>query len=334
MPDYTRSHTGAAPMTADAKPSSSPTLIVAVATYKRVSLLDNLLESLTHLTFTRNSKANVSIAIIDNDPDKSAEACVRKWIEDYPFHLEYFHEERPGVTHVRNRALDIAQGSDFLAFVDDDEFVTPEWLDILLSQIQTEEAAAVFGPVHPVYTQQAPDWISKWGVHGTYIDTNGLQKKPGATCNCLIDMSVVMKEAMKFDPKMSLTGGEDTLFFSQLQDKGYTLAQSSDAVVHEHIPDQRATVIWLLKRWYRTGITDALIGGRNSPSLITRTKALFGGIARIGIGGLLAGVTGLVTVGQNPVAVMKRLYTVSRGAGMVAFAFGHQYEEYGRKKTG
>lgn len=321
-------------MTAEVSRSPAPAVIVAVATYKRVDLLDNLLESLTHLTFTRNSGTSVSIAIIDNDPDQSARPCVETWMANFPFHLEYFHEERPGVTHVRNRALDIASGSDYLAFVDDDEFVTIDWLDILLSQIQADKAAAVFGPVHPVYTQDAPEWISKWGVHGTYIDADGLQEKPGATCNCLIDMSVVTKEAMQFDPKMSLTGGEDTLFFSQLQDKGYTLAQSSNAIVHEHIPDQRATVNWLLKRWYRTGITDALIGGRNTPSILTRTKALFGGVARIGAGGLLAGLAGIVTFGQNPVAVMKRLYTVSRGAGMIAFAFGHQYEEYGRKKTG
>ena len=263
----------------------TPSVIVAVATYKRIALLDKLLESLTQLSFSRNAGAKVSIAIIDNDPDQSAKPCVEQWSTDYPFHLEYFHETRPGVTHVRNRALDIARGSDYLAFVDDDEFVTSEWLDILLQQIQEESAAAIFGPVHPVYTKEAPKWLAKWGVHGTYIDSDGKQSKPGATCNCLIDMAVVEKEDMQFDPKMSLTGGEDTLFFSQLQDKGYALAQSREAIVHEHIPDQRATVNWLLKRWYRTGITDALIGGRNAPALFTRAKALLGGVARIGIGG-------------------------------------------------
>ena len=306
-------------------------ILVAIATYKRTMLLDKLLASLNSIVFSRAPEAHVEIAVIDNDPDQSANNIVERHQTRFQYPLHYHTELRPGVTFVRNQALDLAKGFDLLAFIDDDEMATPHWLDALLIRYLETGGAAIFGPVHPIYEDGSIGWIEKWGIHGRYMDSDTERQKPGATCNCLIDMHVIREEGLEFDPRMSLTGAEDTLFFSHLMDKGYRLFNAHEALVHEHIPADRATPDWLLKRWYRTGITDALISGRHAQIGMTRLKSLFGGIARVGVGSALALVTFLGTLGLHKTFVMQRLYTVSRGLGMMAFAFGKQYEEYGRK---
>ena len=312
---------------------TTPRVLIAIATYKRIDLLDGLLTSLAQLSF-QSSSPQLEIAVIDNDPSHSARETVERHSSLLIWPLHYRTESRPGVTFVRNQALEIASNFDFLAFIDDDEFATSNWLDNLLIRQQDTGAAAVFGPVHPVYGEAPADWIRDWGIHGRYIEKDEPQSKPGATCNCLIDMDVVRKEGLIFDPKMSLTGAEDTLFFSILLDRGYAFERASNALVHEHIPDDRAQPAWLLRRWYRTGITDAIIAGRNSGSTINRIKALIGGIIRMGAGGALVALMSVLKLGWKNPSVMNRLYTVCRGAGMFSYALGGQYEEYGRKNTG
>ncbi len=310
---------------------TSASVLVAVATYKRTDLLEGLLASLQHLDMSSHPHCRVEIAIIDNDPEESARTLVTEYASTCNIPLQYYTERRPGVTHVRNRALDLASDFRFLAFVDDDEFVTPQWLSALLDQQTNTNATVVFGPVHPVYTDQAPKWIRDWAVHGRFVTVDEQAEKPGATCNCLIDMDVVRAEKLEFDPRMTFTGGEDTLFFSILMERGHAMAKSRDALVHEHIPDDRATVGWILRRWFRIGITDTLIFNRNKSSLALRATALVNGLARIIIGAPLALATAAITLGRNRAAVMKRMFTVCRGAGMVSLAFGGSYEEYGRK---
>ncbi|MEZ5998288.1 MAG: glycosyltransferase family 2 protein [Hyphomonas sp.] len=302
-------------------------VMVAAPTYKRNDLLDGLLESLNALNIPADT--DVIFVIIDNDGDEGARPVVEKWQSRFVAPLQYQTEKEPGVTHVRNRALDLAAGQDLLAFIDDDEFADPDWLAALIARYEATHAAAVFGPVDPVYPDSAPGWMRDWAVHGTHISADEDQAKPGATCNCLIDLGVVRETGLCFETRMSLTGGEDTLFFTRLLDAGYRLTRASKAKVFEHIPESRATPNWLMRRWYRTGMTDALIAGRDMSPAAARLRGLVHGLVRVAIGSAAVAVVAIATLG-NPRQVLARCYTVCRGAGMVTFAFGRQYEEYGR----
>ena len=162
--------------------SSDVSVTIAVATYKRPILLEKLLISLKALVFVKNPNSDITIAIIDNDPEFSAREIVERHAADSPYPMEYFTEKLPGVTHVRNQALRLAADKDFLAFIDDDEMATPDWLDALLTTQSTTGATAVFGPVHPIYGQSPAPWIRDWGVHGRFMDVGGAQPKPFAFC--------------------------------------------------------------------------------------------------------------------------------------------------------
>lgn len=306
-------------------------VLVAAPTYKRNDLLDGLLKSLGELILPDD--AEIRFVIIDNDPAQGARQVVEKWQAAFPAPLAYEAETAPGVTHVRNRALDLAAGFDLLAFIDDDEFADPHWLVALLRRQSETGAAGIFGPVDPVYPNTAPRWLREWAVHGTKITKDTDQSKPGATCNCLIDMDAVRAEALRFDSRMSLTGAEDTLFFTELLDRGHRLTQAKDARVYEHIPEERVATGWLLRRWYRTGLTDALIAGRKLPDALSRLRAGVHGVVRVLAGALLVALAALVSLGRNQRAILGRAYTVSRGLGMISYALGGRYEEYGKAMT-
>ncbi|KJS25546.1 MAG: hypothetical protein VR75_10660 [Hyphomonadaceae bacterium BRH_c29] len=303
-------------------------VLVSAPTYKRNELLDGLLRSLNALRIPEG--VEVEFAIIDNDATGGARSVVERWQAEFSLPLCYVIEPAPGVTHVRNRALELAADFDSLAFIDDDEFAAPDWLAALLARYSASRAAAVFGPVEPVYPDSAPDWMRTWAVHGVQVLSDEDQTSPGAIGNCLIDMKVVREMNLSFETRMSLLGGEDTLFFTRMLDAGYKLTRAKDAKVFEHVPEARANPGWLRRRWYRTGMTDALIAGRDMSPVKTRLRALIHGLVRVLAGSVLVAFTWLMTLGQNPRRILARSYTVCRGAGMIAFATGNMYEEYGR----
>lgn len=303
-------------------------VLVAAPTYKRNELLDGLLRSLNALRIPEG--VEVEFAIIDNDATGGARSVVERWQAEFSLPLRYLIEQAPGVTHVRNRALELAADFDSLAFIDDDEFAAPDWLAALVARYSASQAAAVFGPVEPVYPDSAPDWMRTWAVHGVQVLSDEDQTSPGAIGNCLIDMKAVREMNLSFETRMSLLGGEDTLFFTRMLDAGYKLTRAKDAKVFEHVPEARANPDWLRRRWYRTGMTDALIAGRDMSPVKTRLRALIHGLVRVLAGSVLVAFTWLMTLGQNPRRILARSYTVCRGAGMIAFATGNMYEEYGR----
>lgn len=304
-------------------------ILVAAPTYRRPALLEKLLESLSRLILPQ--EADTSFVIIDNDPGGGARPLVSQWQASFGPRLDYAHEHRPGVTYVRNHALALAGEMDLLAFIDDDEFADPAWLLHLVERYRQTGAAAVFGPVSAVYATGTPEWMRRWGVHSRPVSADTDLSRPGATCNCLIDMAVVRSEGLLFDERMTLTGAEDTLFFTRLLDLGHRLTLSKDALVYEHIPQERASPAWLMRRWYRTGLTDAMIAGRYLSPAGARLRSAVHGLIRVAAGGALTGLTFLMTVGLHRRAITARSFTLCRGLGMLAFASGRTFEEYARK---
>ncbi len=309
--------------------------LIGVATFKRPKQLQELLESLEKLSWNKLEMPRVEIAIVDNDADESARELVEMFAKNSHYPITYLTESRRGVSHVRNTALEFALSHefDFLAFIDDDETAHTNWLEALLIRQNETKAGAVFGQVNSQYNEDAPDWIAAWRPHAHIIETDGIPDKPGGTCNVLIDLQAVQNSNIRFDPKMSLTGGEDTLFFYEMQDAGYTFASAAAAIVDEDIPSNRAQPNWILKRWYRTGMTDLIIINRHSIGPVVKLKAVLGGLVRLTIGSTAALLFWIANFGKLNKKTMEKLYTAYRGAGMLSFAFGRTYEEYGSKKS-
>ena len=107
----------------DLKRSESKHICVCICTYKRPEFLKRLLGELrgqdTAGLFT------YSIVVADNDQLRSAQETVSDYASSSHIPIKYCVEPRQNIALTRNKAVENADG-DFVAFIDDDEFVQPK----------------------------------------------------------------------------------------------------------------------------------------------------------------------------------------------------------------
>ncbi|TIX87913.1 glycosyltransferase family 2 protein [Rhizobium sp. P44RR-XXIV] len=224
---------------------------IAVCTYRRVEL-DQTLLSLAVLTIPAG--VIVRIIVADNDVTPSARDRVDAMRSAVPFEIAYVHCPASNISIARNACLDNAAG-DFVAFIDDDETASEDWLAELLVMADTTGADAVLGPVQASYASTAPAWMRNGDFHSTLPVWVAGEIRTGYTCNVLLRRSAPSLVGRRFNIALGRTGGEDTEFFTHMHNAGGRIAFAADALIHEPVPGKRATVSWLAKRRFRMGQT-------------------------------------------------------------------------------
>lgn len=304
---------------------------IAIVTYRRQAGLERLLRALSRC---RLPSPHCMILVVDNDAEGSAEPVVVALAREHPLPLVYVNEPRPGVVFVRNAALSLAR-SPRLAFIDDDEEPTADWLVALATTMDAIGAVAVSGPVRPVFARPVPDWFAEVFAL-CYVRPQPDGSLPELMSgNLLLDMDFLKRHGIQFPTALSTHGAEDTALSGLLRRAGGRLAWAADALVEEYIPEDRLGLAWLLARWYRYGMSDVRIHLLERPTVATRLGALWRGVIRIGGGGLfLVPALSLLLVAR-PAPALRRCYTILRGAGMASAALGLSSEAYaGRPDRG
>lgn len=303
---------------------------VCICTFRRPDTLVLTLRSLAMQILVSISSEDVAVIVIDNDPARSAfEACSGTG-RIGPFALHYVHEPQRGLSNARNSALDAAaaSGARFVAFIDDDEMADQVWLENLHCQLKESGADAAIGPVLPVFAKMPPAYLVEGGFFATRLPCQNGFLQDGYSGNALLDRASQIVRDLRFDPRCNETGGEDTLFFKALIKRGGRIAWARHAIVWESIPQNRANLRWLARRWYRTGIVEAGLGAHDARSWRGRARSFGKGTARLGAGVLLMVGAACSSTPSRRSAMVGRLYTLARGAGLLASAFGHSYREY------
>ena len=131
------------------------------------------------------------LVIVDNDPDGSARTRAEAVAALIEWPLRYRVEPRPGVSFVRNTALDLAQDCDFVAFIDDDETAEADWLAELLSVQRATGAAAVTGPTLAMFSAAGPTWLRPAFELCQVRPEPDRAMREFATCNLLLDRRVL-----------------------------------------------------------------------------------------------------------------------------------------------
>jgi succinoglycan biosynthesis protein ExoM len=220
---------------------------VCVCTFRRASVAD-LLTSLAALDLPAGWRMRVIVA--DNDDTPFAQAIVEQSFRKLGLNGTYVHAPARNISIARNACLDAASG-DLVAFIDDDEVARPDWLARLIASHAETGADVVFGKVKAVYAADAPAWMREADMHSTPPPFRWGRIEGGYTCNVLMKRDVV--GAMRFNPAFGRSGGEDTIFFGDLQKAGVPMAYADDAIVEEPVPPARYRFDWMIKRAFRSG---------------------------------------------------------------------------------
>ncbi|WP_086996198.1 glycosyltransferase [Rhizobium sullae] len=235
---------------------SQPLLVeIAVCTYRRSSL-SHTLASIAAIAVPE--QAVLRIIVADNDVEESARDAVEAIRAKIVHQVIYLHCPAGNISIARNACLDRATG-DYLAFVDDDELVTPGWLTALLATAKQTNAAAVLGPVSARYGKDAPAFMVEGDFHSTKpVFVNG-EIKTGYTCNLLLDRNAEAFRDRSFDLALGRCGGEDTAFLADLHATGGKIAFADKALVIEPVAEERASIGWLAGRRFRSGQSHARV---------------------------------------------------------------------------
>jgi succinoglycan biosynthesis protein ExoM len=224
------------------------TVTIGIASLGR-PCLSRTLASLCELELP--PECSVDIVVADDDREGAARARVDAGVP-WPLPVRAVPVGSGNISVARNACLDAAYG-DWVAFVDDDEWVAKDWLVRLLAAQREFSADVVVGPVHPQYPAGTPDWLVaanpayvEWGHRGLKIDT-------GRSGNVLIRRSAIEREQARFDPALGKTGGEDTDFFHRLHRVGAVLIATDDALAFEEVPPNRLEPGYLRRRALRSG---------------------------------------------------------------------------------
>ena len=226
---------------------------VCICTFKRPELLLRTLEQVSRQE--TNREFTFSIVVTDNDERESARTAVEAFRQRSAVDVVFCVEPRQNIALARNRAVLNAKG-DFIVFIDDDEFPTPDWLRQLIRAIDTYNAAGVLGPVRPHFEQPPPQWVveGRFCERPEYPTGHVIQWHHARTGNVLFKRAIVEGSWPPFDPAFH-NGGEDMDFFRRMTNEGHTFVWCNEAVVLESVPAARLTRSYMLRR--------ALLRGKN-----------------------------------------------------------------------
>ena len=240
---------------------------ICICTFRRPFLA----ETLRSVAALAVEDVALRIIIADNDTTPSARGLVAKAQQGLAWPITYLHAPAANICIARNACLEAAD-ADFVAFIDDDETVSPQWLSQLLAVARASGADAVLGPVRAVYDLATPGWMVRGDFHSTApVVSNGVIRT-GYTCNVLIRRTGPSAE-LRFNLALGKSGGEDTDYFHRLTALGGTIVQAPEAVVYEPVPPDRADMSWLIRRRLRMGQTHGMLLGGARPKAIAIAMA-------------------------------------------------------------
>lgn len=267
----------------------TPLITVCVCTYKRPSLLNNLLDS---LAIQEHTNFDFEIVIVDNDGAGSARNTVDEFSAKHSqLKISYSIEPQQGISFARNRTVAMAVG-DLLAFIDDDEIASTDWLQNSYQCLTVTQADAVVGPVIPVYPPNSKAWVIKSCVFERvrYPDRTRIGSDDGRTGNALVRSHWCKQRTPHcFKESLGRSGGEDHEFFKWLESSGSVMIWSDTSTVTECVPMARQRIGFVLERRFRASVTywRNVNETRSKWGAITEAaKGVVGGTACLALGGL------------------------------------------------
>ena len=235
-------------------------IVVRTYTERRWNYLVECLDSL----FAQSEQLKQIIVVVDHNP-----ILLEKVKQLYPMVTAVENKLSQGSSGAWNSGI-LNVTSDIVAFIDDDAQAEPGWLAQLVSHYDNPKVYGVGGYIEPVWESGKPIWFPEefnWVVGCSYI---GLPEKVEPVRNLIGCNMSFRHEAFKlvggFRDGMGHVGGtpigcDETEVCIRLcqQVSNVTLLHDPDAIVHHHVPAQRATWRYFLWRCALEGRSKAQV---------------------------------------------------------------------------
>lgn len=200
---------------------------VVITTYRRPRAVMAAAQSVLN----QQSHPPFELIIVDNDPDGSALKSLRALAESSSIPVTVIHHRRIGLAGARNAGVAAAKG-DFIAFLDDDQSLSPRWLHHL-SRVQSETGAdIVYGAIHAQLRRRSDRHLQFYEAF--FTRDPDFQEGPidrVYDCRC----SLVRAEALATDAPFTLDAHDERdavdPVFARMTEQGAAIAWAASAWV-------------------------------------------------------------------------------------------------------
>jgi glycosyltransferase involved in cell wall biosynthesis len=240
---------------------TTPTISVVTPTLQRATEVASLLKNLSQQTLLP-----VEVVLVDgaSDQDLETQNLVSNLSASLPFSVRYVRHAK-GTAIQRNRGIEEATRGDFIAFIDDDVRLEPDFLRTIIQVFEADINRTVGGVVghrgnvsFPQQSHQRWRWYRRLGFFSTYepgrydfrsgypINGNSLPPFTGVrpvdfmTTACAVWRREVFNSGLRFDPFFKDYGVLEDTHFSLRAGRNWRLLQCGDAKCYEgHSPKGR-----------------------------------------------------------------------------------------------
>jgi glycosyltransferase involved in cell wall biosynthesis len=286
----------------------SPKFSIIIPTRDHAAWLRGCFDSLAALQADRS---RFEVIAVDNASRDGTDAVVAGESRRGRLPLHVVREEREGPSHSRNTGARSSTGQ-YLLFLDDDARVEPDWLAAYERHFSAD-CAVIQGRVLPEFIAARPAWLTDElaAFLGRVDEGDTAGPLRGNMNSCNMGVARGAFEAMggfRADLGPGAIGmAEDTEFGLRAAEKGFAPLYAPDAVARHLIPPERATRRAMVRRLYRSGMSQPVF--RSYPESLPRTIGYFARRSLVRL--VVAGFT------LNGARRMRELCAVAEHAGRV-----------------
>ena len=238
-------------------------LLVTICSYNRAERLPALIRNLRQQT----CPIPFSIVIINNNSTDNTLEILQQLEKEPGAKLRFVTENKQGISHARNRAIEESLASDYMFVMDDDELPKPGILAAVYHSLDSDNFDCVGGKVDVCFAPGTkPKWLNA-ELLGFLAETNygndffqiTDSSTPIWTANIAYKTEVFRKNSsLRFDIRYNregkaVGGGEDFMMFSAWFNQGYKLAYNPKMIVEHFIEDWRLKQSYFFKLHFTAG---------------------------------------------------------------------------------
>ncbi len=249
--------------------STQPGVSVVVCTRNRSALLARACTEALQQSLTGHE---MELVIVDNNSTDDTFDVARNIRSEYPGRVSAIRETEMGLSAARNAGIRQAQG-EFVAFLDDDAFPDPGWLQSIVDALETDGVQCAGGPITPLFQGELPDWflgrflpyLSAWDLGDDELDLTYDEYPRGANIG-------FRREALRATGGFctdlgrkgnNLLSGEEIDVCLQVERLGGRIAYVPRARVRHVVNIERLSRAWMLERFDAQGRSEAIINWRH-----------------------------------------------------------------------
>lgn len=240
----------------------------AICTYNRERFLPIALDAIAR---QKGDYCHLfELIVVDNNSTDSTPNIVQQFSEKHP-HIQvvYTTEAKQGLSHARNKAIEVARG-EWIAFLDDDAYLDNAYTEQLISFIQSKGQTykAAGGPILLDFETQPPAWYTHYlgsllGYFKPYKQSREftLSYYPRGS-NMVFHRSLFERYGL-FNPELGrkgyqMLGSEEKDIFQRIYQGGECAYYDVSLVMYHLVPDFRTTIDFIRKQSIGVGISEHL----------------------------------------------------------------------------